>query len=91
MAKNIRFHALPKWGVFLISIIAIATNSTSSDSSAKDAGIGKVRFRFMMNQLTMMRHQKTPIFHLNAEYTNSMAIGDKQMTAKALKPALMNR
>ena len=66
IAKNIRFIALPKCGVSLTSIMAIAIKSTSRDSSAKDVGKGKVKFRFMMNQLTMIRLQKTPIFHLNA-------------------------
>ena len=47
-------------------MIAIAINSNSRDSSTKEVGIGILKFRFIMNQLAMMRVQKTPIFHLNA-------------------------
>ena len=74
-----------------MSITAIAIKSNSRASSAKEVGMGMEIFRFMMNQLTMRSVQKTPIFHLNAAYTNNMANGDRQMTAKALKPELMNR
>ena len=84
IARNMKFHALPKCGVFLVSIIAMAIKSNSSDSSAKEAGNGSEKFLFMMNQLTTMRAPKTAIFHLNATYTNNIANGDKQMTAKAL-------
>ena len=65
-AINIQFHALPKWGVFLASMIAIAISINSSDSSANDFGNGILKFRFMMNQLTTIKAQNTAIFHLNA-------------------------
>lgn len=66
MAKNIRFHTLPKWGVFLTSMIAMAISSSSSDSSAKEVGNGRVKFRFIMNQFTTISIPKIAIFHLNA-------------------------
>ncbi len=87
---NIVFHARPKCSFSLRSIMAIAINSNSSDSSANDFGKGVSRFRFIMNQLTTISVQKTAIFHLNAAYTKRIANGDKQIIANELKPALMN-
>ena len=90
MATNIKFDALPNFGVYRASIIAIVISKISSNSSANDVGIWKLMFLNWINQLIMIRNQKKNNFHLNAMYITRIIAGDKHTIEKAFNPVFVS-
>ena len=83
------FPARSKW-LFLTSISAVANQIISNNSLYRDIGPGKGVFLFCKKAFTMVRTQKIQILRWKVVTMGNINRGERQMMAKALKPAVVS-